>query len=154
VAMPVDERDRILGMLEAGKISAEQAAVLLDAVGAKRGGEGVGGSRAATATASAASATAAIPRPPAQLLRIRIDAQEGDDEDGNVKVNVNVPLKLARFAANFLPQEARAELASQGIDLTELIAGLGDEIPDGPLIDIDVSEGDGTKTVKVRIEVA
>ena len=30
--MAAEERDRILGLLEAGKISADQAAVLLDAV--------------------------------------------------------------------------------------------------------------------------
>jgi hypothetical protein len=138
--MAAEERDRILGLLEAGKISADQAAVLLDAVGQRREG-------AATAPPGAPPA----PRPPARVLRISIDAHEGGAD--KAKVHINVPLKLARFAARFLPKEARVELEEQNIDLSELLEGLGDEVPEGPLVDIDASdEGDG-KTAKIRIEV-
>ena len=91
------------------------------------------------------------PRPPAQVLRIAIDARE-DGED-RAKVNVNVPIKLARFAARFLPKEARHELDAQGIDLAELLAGLGDDVPEGPLVDIDASDETGGKTARIRIEV-
>lgn len=140
--MAAEERDRILGLLEAGKISADQAAVLLDAVASERTGHG------ATAAAPASSPT---PRPPAQLLRISIDAVEGGEN--KAKVNINVPLGLARFAARFLPKEARVELEDQNIDLSELLANLGDEVPDGPLVDIDTSDESGAKTAKIRIEV-
>jgi len=146
--MGADERARILTLLESGTITAEQAAVLLEAIGS-------GASKPGARTASSAAATPAAtpkPRPPAQLLRIVVDAVDPDDDE-NVKVNVNVPLKLARFAANFMPQEAREELKGQGIDLSTLIDSLGDELPDGPLVDIDATEGDGRKAVKVRIEV-
>lgn len=142
--MAAEERDRILGLLEAGKISADQAAVLLDAVASGRAGR-------ATGTAAPATATAPAPRPPAQLLRISIDAVEGGEN--KAKVNINVPLKLARFAARFLPKEARVELEDQNIDLSELLANLGDEVPDGPLVDIDTSDETGAKTAKIRIEV-
>lgn len=143
--MGADERARILSLLEAGTITAEQAAVLLEAVGP-------GTPKSGTKAAPTPAAAPARPRPPAQLLRIVVDAVDPDDDE-NVKVNVNVPLKLARFAANFMPQEARDELKGQGIDLAGLIDSLGDELPDGPLVDIDAAEGDGRKTVKVRIEV-
>lgn len=146
--MGAEERDRILNLLESGKISADQAAVLLEAVG----GSGPSARAGATTSARPAPAKAVTPRPPAQLLRIVVDAQDPDGDE-NVKVNVNVPLGLARMAANFMPKEARDELKEQGIDLVQLIEGLGDELPDGPLVDIDATEGDGTKTVKVRIEV-
>jgi hypothetical protein len=141
--MAVEERDRILGLLESGKISAEQAAVLLDAVGEKRSAQPAG--------APAAPGAPPAPRPPARVLRISIDAHEGGAD--KAKVHINVPLKLARFAARFMPKEARAELEEQNIDLNELLAGLGDEVPDGPLVDIDASEEDGSKTAKIQIEV-
>lgn len=142
--MAGDERDRILGLLEAGKISAEQAAVLLDAV-ASRGDASRNAGRPPT------TGRAPAPRPPAQLLRITVDAREGDNDA--TKVHVNVPLKLARFASRFLPKEARAELEGQSIDLSELLASLGDEVPDGPLVDIDASEADGSKSARILIEV-
>jgi len=142
--MPTDERDRILGMLEAGKISAEQAAVLLDAVGSQGDAHG-------QADRSPGTGKAPKPKPPAQLLRITVDAREGDRDP--TKVHVNVPLKLARFASRFLPKEARAELEGQSIDLAELLSSLGDEVPDGPLVDIDASDADGTKTARILIEV-
>ena len=143
--MGADERARILTLLESGTISAEQAAVLLEAISSKASSA----SKASPTTAR--PAVKVTPKPPAQLLRIAIDAHDEDDE--NVKVNVNVPLKLARFAANFMPQEARSELSDQGIDLGEILASLNDELPDGPLVDIDATENDGAKTVKIRIEV-
>lgn len=148
--MPDDERGRILGLLEAGRISAEQAAVLLDAVGSRPPAppEPPTPGRAAGANSAA---KAPRPRPPAQLLRISIDAREGTSD--KAKVHVNVPLGLARFAARFLPEEARTELDARGIDLAELLSGLGDELPDGPLVDIDASDEAGAKTARIRIEV-
>lgn len=141
--MAGDERSRVLGLLESGKISAEQAAVLLDAIAA----------RSAPPLPPSPPAPGGLPRPrpPAQLLRISVDADDASGE--TTRVNVNVPLKLARFAARFLPKEARGELEAQGIDLNELLAGLGDELPDGPLVDIDASDEGGTKTARIRIEV-
>jgi hypothetical protein len=143
--MGADERARILSLLEAGTISADQAAVLLEAISSKA-------STTQQARPSAPPAVKVTQKPPAQVLRIAIDAQDEDDE--NVKVNVNVPLKLARFALNFMPQEARVELNDQGIDLSEILSSLSDDLPDGPLVDIDATENDGAKTVKIRIEVA
>lgn len=142
--MGADERARILGLLEAGKISAGQAAILLDAVGEP-------GPAAAGASGAAGTSRTPRPRPPAQLIRITVDAREGDRD--KAKIHVNVPLKLARFAARFLPKEARAELEGQSIDLSELLAGLGDEVPDGPLVDIDATDEHGNKTAHIRIEV-
>ncbi|MDZ7799196.1 MAG: hypothetical protein U5K81_00195 [Trueperaceae bacterium] len=165
--MPDADRARILALLESGRITADQAAVLLDAVGPSRGqgtatpgapgapSEGAarprGDAAAAGGTPAAASAGSPSPRPPAQLIRITIDAREGDEDKAHV--HVNVPLKLARFAARFVPKEARSELDAQGIDLAELLAGLGDEVPDGPLVDIDAKDDGGGRTARIRVEV-
>lgn len=143
--MGSDERNRILTLLESGTISAEQAAILLEAIGNEHK------VRTGPKRPFPPPGRPIKPRPPAQLLRIAIDAVDENDE--NVKVNVNIPLKLARFAANFMPQEARSELREQGIDLSDILDGLGDEMPDGPLVDIDATENDGAKKVKIRIEV-
>lgn len=162
--MPDADRARILALLESGRITADQAAVLLDAVGSSRGqgtatarapSEGAARPRSDTAAAGgtppAASVVNPSPRPPAQLIRITIDARDGDEDKAHV--HVNVPLKLARFAARFVPKEARSELDAQGIDLAELLAGLGDEVPDGPLVDIDAKDDGGGKTARIRVEV-
>lgn len=141
--MTHDDRSRILGMLEDGRINAEQAATLLDAV-ARRGPQPPPPPR------PPAPGTAPKPRPPAQLLRVSIDARDGDSQKANV--HVDVPLTLARFAARFMPAEARRALEAQGIDLGELIAGLGDDVPDGPIVDIDVDDAD-SKAARIRIEV-
>ena len=89
----------------------------------------------------------------AKVLRVNIDAG-GEDGGERAKIRVNVPIALAKFAGKFLPSEAREQLAAQGIDLVELLDSIGDELPDGPLVDIDAAEGDGKTRAKIVIEVA
>ena len=147
--MPTDERGRILGLLESGRISADQAAALLEALhdGPRE--------RKRSGRPPRAPEPPGPPkqRPPAQLLRIRIDAADSGSGENDARIHVNVPLALARFAARFLPKEARAELEGQKIDLAELIEGLGDEVPDGPLVDIDTHDDGSGKRARIRIEV-
>ncbi len=134
-----DSRRRILDMLAAGTISAEDAAKLLAAVGGE-----------------AKPGTAAPPprqRPAARAFRVSIDALDGEGGKERARVRVNVPLGLARFASRFLPPEARRELEAQGIDLNELLEGLGEEAPDGPLVDIDVDDDSGRKKARILVEV-
>ena len=53
----------------------------------------------------------------------------------------------------FLPTEAKEQLNTQGIDLEELLETLGDELPEGRLVDIDASQmGDGANA-RIVIEV-
>ncbi len=144
------ERRRILDMLAAGQIDVDQATELLKALGTDR------------------QAPPRSPRPPvppqvvgsggesrrgiARVLSISIDAK-GDAGDERAKVRVNVPLALTRFAMKFLPTEAKEQLNTQGIDLEELLETLGDELPEGRLVDIDASQmGDGTNA-RIVIEV-
>jgi hypothetical protein len=136
-----DERRRVLDMLAEGRISAGDAAELLKALG---------------------EATTRGPAPPtparkgtARTFRVTVDAFDKHGGDKKAKVRVNIPIGLARFASRFLPPEAKAELDAQGIDLAALIDALGDDVPDGPLVDIDVDDGEsGAKRAKIIIEVA
>lgn len=140
-----DERKKVLDMLEAGRVSADQASDLLRALGSAP--------RIDPPTP---------PSPPhrvgtARLLRISIDAAGDEGDRSRAKVRVNVPLGLAKFATRFLPQEAKRELESQGIDLSELITAISTETPEGRLVDIDVDDDDGAtpgrKKAKIVVEV-
>ena len=109
----VDERRKILDLLESGRINADQASELLRALG--------GATREAGPTPP--------PPPPARTgtartLRISIDVPASAGDKTSAKIRVNVPLGLAKFATRFLPAEAKGELEAQGVDLNELIASI------------------------------
>jgi len=138
-----EDRRRILDMLAAGTISVDEAANLLKALG--------------PGTPGRAIEPPAPPRPAGQarLLRISIDAVKPEDEGGeNAKVRINVPIALARFATRFLPKEASAELQEQGVNIEEILNALGEELPDGKLVDIDAQSEDPTQgSSRIVIEV-
>lgn len=127
-------------MLAAGSISVDDAANLL---------KSLGGSQPA---APAALAPPKRSGGPARLLRISIDETEASGSGSGTQVRVNVPLALARFATRFLPKDASSELQEQGIDLEEILASLGDDLPDGVLVDIDASS-DEESSARIIIEV-
>jgi hypothetical protein len=134
-----DEQRKVLDMLAAGQITADQAAALLAAL--------------ADSTPPPPPAAAGLPRRgTARMLRISVDAADEDGGD-RAKIRVNVPLGLAKFASRFMPAEARRELEGQGIDLGELINAISTETPEGPLVDIDVDDERGEKRAKIIIEV-
>lgn len=170
------ERERILGLLEQGTLGAEQALTLLRTIEPTAdAAAGSAGPRAAKRTAARAAARAAVAgaagseahleaaraarraaadvrrRGIARMLKITIDAHE-EGADKNTRIRVNVPLGLARFASRFMSADARSQLDAQGIDLAELLDQLDDEVSEGPLVDIDATEGEG-KTVRILIEV-
>lgn len=72
-----DERLQILRLLQEGKVTAEEAARLLEAVD---------------------HASKAAPSQRKQYLRVHVT------EGGQTKVNVSIPLDLARFALRFIPK--------------------------------------------------
>lgn len=84
-----EERLQILKMIEEGKISPEEGAKLLSALGTKK------------STSSAPSG-----RGPARWFRVRVT----DVETGKAKVNVNIPMGLVnvgiKMGARFIPDSA------------------------------------------------
>lgn len=101
-----EERLRILNMLREGKISAQEAASLLDALaGARNAPEG------------------APPSPPAAPRYLRV-VVEGDEGDHGGRVNVRVPMNLIRAGvrlAALLPagvhDQINKALKENGLDL-------------------------------------
>ena len=137
-----DDRKRILGMLGEGKITADEAERLLDAMG--RGPEpAVGGSTALR--------TNGAPK----YFRVEVNANEPGD--GPTKVNVRVPMQLLRAGVRLsalIPPSARdqvnAAMARQGIpfDINQLKPeNLDDLIEHLSDFQVDVDSGDA----KVRV---
>lgn len=139
-----EERLRILNLLAAGRISAEEADRLLDALGASR-------------TDGAAPGGQATPGSP-RYLRVVV---ESDKPDQTGKVNVRVPMNLLRAGvrlAALLPagvhEQINGALREKGVDfdvsrikpenLEEIVEHLGE-------LTVDV-EGDRGERVRVYCE--
>jgi hypothetical protein len=127
-----EERMRILQMIQEGKITAEEGAKLLEALGKGK----------------KPPVPPLPPRPPhapgrdARLLRVRIT----DLKTGKTKVNVNIPMGLVnvgiRLGARFMPTSA-------DVDLDEILAAI-DAGTTGKVVDVEeVEEGE---RVEVWIE--
>jgi len=150
-----EERRRILDLLAAGSINVDQASDLLKALGP---------SQAESLPLPPARAIQPVspqpPEPPGprrssgrrRFLRIHIDSVKGDGRR-DAKVRVNVPMALAKFALRFVPADAKAELAAQGIDVVQLLDGFDEDVPDGKLLDLVAEQGDGSGTAHITIEV-
>ncbi len=119
-----EERMRILKMIEEGKITAEEGARLLNALGEKEGTRrsSLGGS--------------------ARWLRIRVT----DTKTGKIKASVQLPLSLIdaglKIGAHFAPEVA-------GLDMNAIMQAFHGEMS-GKIIDV-VDEEDG-EHVEISIE--
>jgi hypothetical protein len=110
-----EQRRQILQMLAEGKITADEAERLIDALGREQ----------------PESPPTAAPRPKARpkYLRVLVSATDSAGGDGQSRVNVRVPLQLLRAGVrltSLIPPQAltkvNAELEKSGvpIDLTQL----------------------------------
>lgn len=143
----MQDKKRIMDMVKEGKITAEEAIRLLEAMD-------MGASKASAGSAYAVVAPPPPPKGLAKMVRIVVDGED-------VKVKVNIPAALAKFAANFIPPEAKQQLSAQGIDIAGILDMLKGELPEGRLLDVEISDvgkvGDGevkmTGPMRVMIEV-
>ncbi|MGD8395365.1 MAG: hypothetical protein PVF43_07805 [Candidatus Eiseniibacteriota bacterium] len=156
------ERKKVLEMLAAGTITAEDADRLLERLEGARGGaasteevderedgtaasgEGGGGSAPGGAAARGGSTPGRI-----RYLRVLVDSNEGD------KVNIRVPIALVRTGINLatmVPSDASKKLEESGIDLSQLSSLKGEALIEALrdlTVDIDASDGE---TVRVFCE--
>ncbi len=124
----MEDKKRIMDMVKEGKITAEEAIRLLEAMQTF--------DTVFTASTGHAYTVATTPPPPkglAKMIRIVVDGED-------VKVKVNVPAALARFASNFIPPEAKQQLSAQGIDIAGILDMLKGELPEGRLVDVEISD--------------
>ena len=66
------------------------------------------------------------------------------NKDGSKKVNVRIPLKLAKIASRFIPKHAHAQMKAHGMEgnLNELLAGLEELEPGEDLINVNDEDDD------------
>jgi hypothetical protein len=124
----VEERMKILKMIEEGKISADEGSKLLSALSEPRRGLS-SGSRSASGS-------------PARWLRIRVT----DTRTGRSKASVQIPLALVdagmKIGAHFAPEV-------EGVDMSNVMEALRMGVT-GKIIDV-VDENDG-EHVEIYVE--
>ena len=130
-----EERKKVLEMLAAGKITADEAERLLDKLGNNA-------SNAAPAAEPPQSSAATAPANP-KYLRIVVD------QPGREQVNVRVPLSFVRSGRGLLaimPKHVNERLAEYGINAGSFSTmNLNDLNLNLRELNIDVDKGDGKK---------
>lgn len=139
-----DEKLKILELLEQGKISADEAKNLLDALG-----EGGSASSSQSSSVPAKSKSGSGGKAKKRLLRVLV--YEGDLN--KPKVRVNIPLQLAKLAMKFVPEDKGKidvngkQISLGDLDLDEIIE-LASEVEDGKLVEVE----DGDERVIISLE--
>ena len=129
-----EERKKVLEMLAAGKITAEEAEKLLDKLAAN-------GANQASAADPATTSSAQSPGKP-KYLRIVVD------KPGRDQVNVRIPLVLAGTGSRLLavmPTRVSERLAEYGIDPAMFSAADCKNLESLRDMNIDVDKGNGSK---------
>lgn len=105
------ERQRILKLVEEGKLTAEEGARLMDALDSAEGTPARGGKGRERASFGSSEG---------RIVRIRVvEAQTGIE-----RVNFGIPLALARLAGTLVPAAQRMELERHGIHFGDLISAV------------------------------
>jgi len=106
-----DDRMRILKMLEEKKVTADEAARLLDALGS---GEESGKNK---------------------FLKVKV--WEGGSE--KPKVNITLPISLVKWGMKMAPESAKAKIAEADVDL-KVVADALEKGVTGKIVEVDETE--------------
>jgi hypothetical protein len=131
-----DPLDNVLKLVAEGRLTAEEAAPILDALDsrgkastwiASTPGDGAGPTGPAAASATTTGGT------PPRWARIEVR------ENGRRVVDLRIPISLGRFALSRVPGLSREQIA----DVEEAVT-TGTH---GPILDVEDSDGDGVRIV-------
>jgi hypothetical protein len=133
-----DPLDQVLELVAAGRLSADEAAPILDALAARDRALGarertLGAREQALGGASADASPASSDRRPPQVARIEVR------DAGRRVVDLRIPISLGRFALDRVPGLS-ADHLSQVRDA--LASGAS-----GPILDVQDADGDGVRIV-------
>ena len=142
----MNEKQKILKMVEDGKINAQEALDLLEALGG--GDEAVNSEKTRTA----------IPGRK-KMFRVRIEANDKGRE--KARVNINIPIDVAKKLTSLtkvIPDSAKKQMEKEGfnideLNLSELLDAIGNGDMEESIVDIDAIDEDGNSGAKVKIYV-
>jgi hypothetical protein len=133
------DRLSVLRMVAEGKVSAEEAELLMSAIEQPAPDQ----TRVFNRVMAPAAPMLAMTRPNARRkLVIQVN------EEGEHRVNICIPLSLARAATRLIPQQVKHRLADFEISLDQLLEELGQSDGDGVLVQIQ----DGDTQIRVAVE--
>jgi hypothetical protein len=124
-----DPLERILELVASGRLTADEAAPILDALEAKAAAAGV-----ETGTASAGS-DAGTSAGSTTAKYARVEVREG----GRRVVDLRVPISLGRFALSRVPGLSREQISEVEDAVTSGARG--------PILDVEDADGDGVRIV-------
>ncbi len=124
----------ILELVAKGRLTAEEAAPILDALSAASKATSQA-ARAVSAAQSASTADGSAPPPTGAPRFARIEVRDG----GKRVVDLRIPISLGRFALGRVPG-----LSAQHISDVERAVASGDR---GPILDVQDEDGDGVRIV-------
>ncbi|WMJ76469.1 MULTISPECIES: SHOCT-like domain-containing protein [unclassified Sedimentibacter] len=146
----MNEQEKILEMIENGQLTAAEAMELLNALNTPSAPD-------ETNTALASN----VSRTDYKYLKIRVTS-----ENNTVNVNVNIPIRFLKIVGgiagkmtSMIPKDARAEIESKGIDITNIdFKEIIDELMSGTLddpsiVDVEAWDQEHNTTIKVKIYV-
>ncbi len=126
-----DSRMKILDMLAEGKITSDEASLLLEKVGSVK------------EEVTQVPATSDSTKKAARYLRVVVDSADGD------KVNIKVPMSLLKTGIKLtalMPSDAADAIKDQGIDLAQLKDLPTDELIEALReLEVNVDSADGDK---------
>ncbi|MDD5529730.1 MAG: hypothetical protein PHX21_06830 [bacterium] len=126
----MEERTRILKMLENGKINAEEAEKLLQSIDKKM-------------ETQDKPKKIILTKGSGKKLKVRVES-----EGGKENVNISIPLSLAKLVAGFIPKEQQRTMEAQGIDLNTILGHIDElEAMGEDLVNVD------SDNEKVRIYI-
>jgi hypothetical protein len=144
----MSDKQQVLEMLATGKISADEAARLLESL-----------EDAHSRSAAAESERRQHDAVRMQGKKLRVEVNGFVEVNKKINVNVSIPLILARHVdnllANCMPDEAHTELIKQGIDLRKLnISQIVDTFEDleEDIVNADIDHDDACLKVRVYVE--
>ena len=133
--MPDDALERVLRLVAEGRLTADEAGPIIDALDDRAGSErGAGGASGSGSARQEEVITDANDRDPAKTLRVEVT------DGGRAVINLRIPLSLGRAALNQVPgiSDATSDRIREAID-----AGIK-----GTIVDVD----DGDDGVRISLE--
>lgn len=131
-----DPLDRVLKLVAEGRLTAEEAAPILDALDSRGKAStwvaSTPGDKSGPAGSTATTATTTGGTPP-RWARIEVR------ENGRRVVDLRIPISLGRFALSRVPGLSKEQIA----DVEEAVT-TGTH---GPILDVEDSDGDGVRIV-------